>query len=326
MNPLSRGLFQRLASLILPAAILFGSPIFSADVAAFAKQIFEATNVRGGFVVHLGSGDGQLTRALRLNASYQVQGLDRDPAKMDAARAMLLKEGAYGDVCIDKFDGALLPYIDNLVNLLVCENLDGVSLDEIKRVLVPNGVAYVKLDGEWKKIAKPRPTELDEWTHYFYDSRGNAVSHDMTVAPPERLQWVGSPRWSRHHDRISSLSALVSAHGRNFYIMDEGSRISILLPSKWTLIARDSFNGTVLWKQAIEKWQSQLWPLKSGPTQLARRLVADGERIFVTKGIDAPVSCLDGATGETIRVYESTKGAEEILFFKRRAVRAGESK
>jgi outer membrane protein assembly factor BamB len=106
---------------------------------------------------------------------------------------------------------------------------------------------------------------------------------------------------------------MVSAGGRLYYIMDQGSRLSILMPSKWTLTARDAFNGTILWEQPIEKWQSQLWPLKSGPTQLTRRLVADGERIFVTKGIEEPVSCLDGATGVTIRVYESTKGTEEII-------------
>ena len=40
------------------------------------------------------------------------------------------------------------------------------------------------------------------------------------------------------------------------------------------LIARDAFNGTVLWKQPIPSWHNHLWPLKSGPTQLARRLVA----------------------------------------------------
>ena len=283
------------------------------DPRTLAKRILDETNVRGGFVVHLGCGDGKLTAALRANSSFQVQGLDKDPAQVAAARAYLYKEGVYGDVCIDHIDGAQLPYIDNLVNLLVAEDLGALPLDEVMRVLVPDGVAYLKQAGAWKAHVKPRPKDMDEWTHYYYDARGNAVSKDMLVAPPERLQWVGSPRWSRHHDRISSLTAMVSAGGRMFYIMDQGSRVSILMPSKWILTARDAFNGTILWQQAIEKWQSQLWPLKSGPTQLTRRLVADGEHIYVTKGIDAPISCLDGATGNTIRVYESTKGAEEIL-------------
>ena len=278
-----------------------------------AERIFAATGVKGGIVVHLGSGDGQLTAALRKNASYQVQGLERDAAKVAAARERLSAEKVYGDVAIERLSGAQLPYIDNLVNLVVAEDLNGISLDEVKRVLVPNGVAYVKQAGQWEKIVKPRPTTMDEWTHYYYDARGNAVSKDTLVAPPERLQWVGSPRWSRHHDRMSSLSAQVTNGGRLFYIMDEGSRISILLPSHWSLIARDAFNGTILWKKTIENWSEHMWPLKSGPTQLTRRLVGDHERIFVTMGIGEPIVALDGGTGEVLHTFAETKGAEEIL-------------
>ena len=90
--------------------------------------------------------------------------------------------------------------------------------------------------------------------------------------------------------------------------MDEGSRISILMPSKWKLIARDAFNGTVLWKKPIAKWSEHMWPLKSGPTQLTRRLVADGDRIFVTLGIGEPISVVDGATGEVVAQFRRDEG------------------
>ena len=284
-----------------------------ADPESFAAQILAETEVQGGFVVHAGCGDASITKALRKNASFQVQGLERDPQKVAAAREKLLSENVYGSVAVDHWSGNLLPYIDNLVNLIVAENPDTIAKGEIERVLVPNGVAYTKKGGKWQKWVKPRPTEMDDWTHYYYDAKGNPASHDQIVAPPEQLQWVGNPRWSRHHDRMSSLSAQVSAAGRLFYIMDEGSRISALLPSHWTLTARDAFNGTVLWKKSIERWQPHLWPLKSGPTQLARRLVADGNRVYVTLNIDDPITCLDAATGNPVQVYESTKGAEEIL-------------
>ena len=84
---------------------------------------------------------------------------------------------------------------------------------------------------------------------------------------------------------MASMSALVSTDGRMFYIMDEGSRISIQLPPKWKLIARDAFNGSVLWKRDIPEWQTHLWPLKSGPTQLSRRLVSTDDTVFVTLGL-----------------------------------------
>ena len=71
------------------------------------------------------------------------------------------------------------------------------------------------------------------------------LSPKPPVGPPRRLKWFGSPRWSRHHDRMASMSALVSGKYRLFYLMDDGSRISIQLPSKWTLVGRDAFNGVI---------------------------------------------------------------------------------
>ena len=124
-------------------------------------------------------------------------------------------------------------------------------MEEVLRLLAPHGVAYIKTGGAWKKTVKPRPKDIDEWTHFMHDASGNAVAHDTVVGPPHHLQWIGSPKWSRHHDRLASMSEFVSAGGRIFYIMDDGSRISIQIPSKWTLVARDAFNDTMLWKQPI---------------------------------------------------------------------------
>jgi outer membrane protein assembly factor BamB len=290
------------------------SALTDSDAAAQAKSILAQSGVKGGFAVHVGSGDGTLTAALRANDSYQVHGLDPDAKKVAAAREAILKKGSYGPVSVDVWNGKDLPYVEGSVNLLLIDDGQVVAPSEIERVLAPLGVAMTNHHGAWQKTEKAWPREMDEWTHYYYNAAGNAASHDTTVGPPERLQWLGSPRWSRHHDRMSSLSAMVSSHGRLFYIMDEGSRISILLPSKFQLIARDAFNGVILWKKPIPQWSTNMWPLKTGPTQLTRRLVADGDRIFVTMGITSPVSCVDAATGEIIRTFEETKGAEEMIF------------
>ncbi len=278
-----------------------------------AKQILDATGVKGGLVVHLGCGDGKLTAALRANDSYLVHGLDEDAGNVAEARKHIQSLGLYGRVCVDTFDGKNLPYIDNLVNLIVLKQLDKIPMSEVTRVLAPNGVAYIKMNGVWTKAIKPRPKEIDEWTHYLHDASGNAVAHDSVVGPPRHMQWVGSPRWARHHDHMASMSALVSTGGRIFYIFDEGPTSSIQLPAKWFLIARDAFNGVILWKRPISSWNTHLWPLKSGPGQIPRRLVAVGDRVYVTLSIDAPLSALDAATGETIRTYEDTKNTEEVI-------------
>ena len=285
-----------------------------ADVTKDAAAILDTAHVTGGFVVHLGASDGELTAALQTSKAIQVQGLVNDAATLEAARKAVHAADKYGDVAVVQFAGSELPYIDNLVNLIVVEDQGAVSDDEVLRVLVPNGVVLKKdASGHWAKTVKPRPDNIDEWSHYLHDASGNAVAHDDVVNSPRHLQWVGSPRWSRHHDRMASMSALVSTNGRMFYIMDEGSRISVQLPSKWKLIARDAFNGTILWKRDIVDWQNQLWPLKSGPTQLSRRLVSTDNEVYTTLGFNSPTVAIDAATGKELRTYEGTDATEEII-------------
>jgi len=277
-----------------------------------AHAILETTGVQGGMIVHLACGDGRLTAALHVDDRFLVQGLDTDPANVKSAQEHIRELGLYGRVSVAQWHGGPLPYVDNLVNLVVSER--PAPMDEVMRVLAPGGTAYIKRDGKWKKSVKARPKELDEWTHYLHDASNNAVAQDTRVGPPRRMQWVGSPRYGRHHDRMSSVSAVASASGRVFYIFDEAAPISILLPPRWTLIARDAFNGTILWKRRMGGWHNHLWPLKSGPAQLPRRLVASGDRVYVTLALGAPLEALDAATGETVRTYEDTVDTEEAIF------------
>jgi len=278
-----------------------------------AKGILEATGVKGGLIVHLGCGDGKVTAALHASNAYLVHGIDTDADHVAQARRHIHERGLYGPVSADTFDGRRLPYVDNLVNLVVSDDPGAVAMAEVIRVLAPCGVAYIHRNGHWGKTVKPRPKEMDEWTHYLHDATGNAVAHDSLIEPPAQYQWVGGERYGRQHDHMSSVSAVVSAGGRVFYIFDEAPRASILTPPKWRLIARDAFNGTVLWKRDIAPWHEHLWPLKSGPQILARRLVAVGDRVYATLGTDAPLVALDAATGETVRTYDATKVTEEIL-------------
>jgi len=283
------------------------------DAAVTADRILAATGVKGGLIVHVECGDGRLTAALRTHEGFLVHGLAKNQADVQKARASVKQLRLYGPVSIDQWDGEHLPYADNLVNLVVCMEDDAPDMAEIERVLAPNGIAYVGRNGQWTKAAKPRPAEIDEWTHYLHDATGNPVAQDTLVGPPRRLQWVGSPRWARHHDHMASMTSLVSAGGRLFYIFDEGPTASIQLPARWRLIARDAFNGTVLWKREIDSWNTHQWPLKSGPAHLTRRLVAVGDRVYVTLGLEAPLTALDAATGETVLTYEGSDRTREVL-------------
>ncbi|MFO7904366.1 MAG: PQQ-binding-like beta-propeller repeat protein [Planctomycetota bacterium] len=265
-------------------------------------------------IVHLGCGDGELTAAFGDDEAFLVHGLDTDADRVAGARERIQSRGLYGRVSVGLFDGERLPYTDNLVNLLVVEDLGRLAEGEMMRVLAPRGVAHIRREGGWEKTVKPRPDELDEWTHYLHGPDNNAVGQDSVVGPPRRLQWRCGPTWLRSHDHLSSFSAMVSTGGRVFYIVDEGPVASVAFPSDWRLVARDAFSGVRLWTRPIPAWESRFRGFRSGPPELARRLVAVDDRVYVTLGYGEPVSALDAATGETAREYTAMAGAEEIVF------------
>ncbi|MFQ6133411.1 MAG: PQQ-binding-like beta-propeller repeat protein, partial [Armatimonadota bacterium] len=201
-----------------------------------------------------------------------------------------------------------------LVNLLVVEEPGAVSREEIARVLAPDGVAYLGRGDRRSLSVKPRPETTDDWTHALHDATNNAVARDEVVGPPHHLQWVAGPRNARHHERLASISVVVSARGRLFYIVDEAPTASVLLRPRWMLVARDAYSGVVLWKRKVGRWESHLRAFRSGPPALSRRLVATGDRVYATLSYGAPVAALDAASGETVRTYDGTQGAEEILY------------
>ncbi len=298
--------------LVLAVCTVRGDEVSSVEA---AQRILRATGVKGGLIVHAGCGNGALTVALRAHERYQVQGLERDPEKVRDARARIEKLGLYGPVSISHWNGVHLPYIDEFVNLLVISDPEvQLKEEEILRVLTPLGYAFIhERNGEWRMLVNPRSPRYDDWTHFLHGPGNNAVSSDTAIQPLKRLQWIDAPRYSRHHDHMSSASAMVTCNGRVFDIFDHASALTIHLPPAWKLTARDAFNGMILWQRPIEPWHDTLWPLKSGPIQLPRRLVAMGGKVYVTLGLGKPVSALDAATGESLHTFAHTEGAEEIL-------------
>lgn len=265
--------------------------------------------ITGGLVVHVGCGNGAETAALWQGDAYLVHGLDTDPNMVAAARETVRSKGLYGKVSIDRYDGRTLPYIDNLVNQVVVSGVCEVPDEEFLRVLRPLGVATVG----GRTLVKPWPDTIDEWTHYLHDADNNAVAHDSEVGPPRHMQFLSDPLWTRHHDKLASVSTVVTARGRMFYIIDEGPVYAPHAPARWSVTARDAFNGVFLWKKPIPAWTSISRKFRSGPVQLQRLLVTDGTRVYVTLGLDQPISVLDATSGEESGVIEGTGSTEEIL-------------
>ncbi|NOY81983.1 MAG: PQQ-binding-like beta-propeller repeat protein [Kiritimatiellaeota bacterium] len=275
-----------------------------------------------------------------------VHVLVADSALRDKARRQLTARGLAKrtSVAVIEADSAF-PYADNLLNLLVVGGGTGgpalPPLSECRRVLAPGGtlctrpragartdvearlrqagfvnVTVQNEDGEILVFARsPVPDGMDDWPQFMHGADNNAVSQDRFVGPPNSLRWTVGPRWSRDHDVTPSIFGLVSTQGRIFYIEDGGPTCVIdpRLPEKWSLVARDAFNGTLLWKRSVKDWYSsrQIWG--HIPASAERRMVATAERVLVTPGLQAPVIALNAADGRMLHEYKGTERTSEIV-------------
>jgi len=339
-RPVAEGIVMRNCLLLL-LSLLLAPHAPGSLYAATSEQILKASGFRGGLIVHIGCGEGRLTAELRENNAALVHGLDTNPTNVATARENVLQENLHGPVSFAVFDGTSLPYVDGIANLVVVSGVRcQVSAPELGRALAPGGVAMVHgswlmadgkrkelpglealtinhqpstIAGTWYAYRKPVPADMDDWTHYLRSADNNAVSLDKLAGPPRGLRWMASPVWARHHDKLASISSVVTSGGRLFYIVDRGPAHTPDFTPEWRVEARDAFNGILLWQRPMKSWVSHMIRFRSGPVQIARLLVAQDDKLYVAMGINEPVSVLDAATGKTLKQLEDTKNVEEII-------------
>ncbi|MDD7987278.1 PQQ-binding-like beta-propeller repeat protein [Lentisphaera marina] len=292
-----------LSLLILPQVVFAGSlPDFSDSPA--------------GLVLYLGTPDkSDFDELIELSNSDKWNGqiLTEDPTKVSELRKVLIEKGN-GSLSVRSYNGYNLPVLNNLINKVICADSATVPKEEIMRIVAPRGKVYFNKNGQWAAETKAVPTNIDDWPMAFYGADNNAVSFDEMVGPPKHIQWRSGPSWTRSHEMISSLTSMVSNNGVLYYIIDEGSRLSAILPEKWRLVAQDAFNGKILWKLDLETWHNHLWPVKSGPAQLQRRLIAIGDKLYLPLAAGAPLSEVDAFSGKVLRSFAGTEGLEEVVF------------
>jgi outer membrane protein assembly factor BamB len=316
-----------------------------------AELISAQVRDRGGLVVHLGPDDGEQTADLIAQRATRVQALTRSDADAEALRDLLVERGLHGWGTVGVLLSSQLPYADNLVNSVVVSDWCGISPNEVLRVLVPEGRLYLATQSEGITDAvmqqvgfrkhqrpgmpivyeKPRPESMDDWTHFLYNASGNAASRDTQIGVPHGLQWTAGPSFGRHHNRLSTVTAMVATGGRIAYILDNAPPGARDMPGRHWLEARDAFNGMLLWRQSIAPWGWQAWtdhPLPeygfggkrsvggrfTQPLQLPRTLVAHDAHLYVTLGYGAPVSQVCARTGNVLQTYAGTADTDEILY------------
>ena len=111
---------------------------------------------------------------------------------------------------------------------------------------------------------------------------------------------------------IPTVVSIVSARGRLFTIEDTATPANPFLPGRFALVARDAFNGLVLWTHAFRDWEPITRYVKDMAVQLQRRLAAVGDTVYCTPGLKAPLTAFDAATGTILRTYKGTARTQEF--------------
>lgn len=247
---------------------------------------------------------------LRCDASTA---LDSDPENVSRAREHIRTQGVYGPISAQLWSGDALPYVDNLVNLLMVETPKNLTRKEMLRVVAPGGMLCLREGREWTTILKEVPEEIDEWSHFLHGPNNNPVAEDSRSGPPEGMQWQAHPQWPRHHSLDKqgdpAVRSVVFARGRVFYIYDAATAAHMKVPARWVLVARDAFSGVRLWERSLGT--DPLPTTELG--RLWRFMVTDGERVYTPKSAGKAVCAFDAITGEEVLAYPQTRNMYELI-------------
>jgi len=248
-----------------------------------AEELLQAVDIHRGLVVHVGATDGSLAVSLVRAEPLLVYALAADADSESRLRQRFEAGGVHGQATAGSLSaGGTLPLADDVASVVVGD-LDvarKTSREELLRVLRPLGRAYLRQDGQWQVVTRPRPADVDDWTQYFHDAAMSDLSADMRAGPARGLQWEAGPQ-SIHSNGIRVIGDLVIGQ-------DEQG-----------LWARDAYSGLPWWRRA--------------DVQPATRfgLLADAERVYVFpagKPGYPPTPCphqiaLDLRTGKTVLEY-----------------------
>jgi len=297
---------------------IFGLFIFSVQTHTLcaedtALSMLQDAEITGGIVVTVDLTDSDFLSRFAVNDRFTVQGLSSNAKEIARVREQIQAQNKYGQVSFNHYNGTELPYIDNLVNLLLCPRTTKVSHQELLRVVAPGGAIMLKNSTGWEKIVKPRPKGMDEWNQHLYNADNTGASFDIT-GPPQRMRWHNTPDFGRSKSIMPSVTSMVSANGVLFTIEDRATTEDINTPQKYHLIARDAFNGIELWQKFLPDVRELGGnSIKAINTEVQRLLAAVGENVYSALGHDKGIAEIEGKTGETIQRYKDTEKTKEFL-------------
>jgi outer membrane protein assembly factor BamB/SAM-dependent methyltransferase len=281
-------------------------------------EVLKACGRPKGLALHIGAGSGETAIRLAKTSEFIVHGIEPEQAAVERAKENILRAEVAGRVCVEHCPVAMLPYVNNLANIILVDDWQriveaGLSAAEVLRVLAPNGVVCIgpapeeqlkkwlgvaellevraiSAAGTWLLGRKPRPSGMDEWTHELHDSTRNPASTDREAGLPQAVHWInGIPyTWQIHHYRTAGGRVFLFYTGRRGM-----SRWGTFKEEVERIEAIDAFSGIRLWMRSCAPPAKGFFP------------IAVGNRLIVQVGED--LQALDAASGEHILTYAAAE-------------------
>ena len=281
----------------LTCFILILSFVQSDAHAVTIESIPSDLGARGGVCVIIGlADDTQLAEILLASGPWVIHLLDTRLTEVEEARNYLHKHGLYGRIVVEHWNKNILPYADNMVNLII-GHADEITVDpeELLRVLAPHGKAFISDGDNLEIVDKPRPSEMGDWTHPWQDADGSLASSDRSLEVPNTFQWLAGPSFPLA-ERKNSAGVILSSGGRVFYITQNVPE-NIGGDDQNYLVARDAFNGVVLWSVP---WKG---PISQGHQDGYHEAIVVGEdRIYGAR--EGEIAVFDAASGSVLKVFK----------------------
>ncbi|MBN2290749.1 MAG: methyltransferase domain-containing protein, partial [Candidatus Glassbacteria bacterium] len=252
------------------------------DTRAAADHLIRLSGITRGICCVLGGENSGIALELAGMEGFYVNLIDPRHAAVAGVRKEADGKGLYGRSLV-ALQGSFkrLPYADNTVDLVVSAHLAGSELEELSpeellRVLRPRGAAVVgslrggrdgltkahlgawlRESGEcqcrsmedelgaWAVLDCPPLAGADNWSHWEHGPDNNPVSHDTAIRAPYMTQFLGLPYY------IAMPAITTVAGGRIFTAMGHIAHHKREEPWLNTLIARNGYNGTELWRRML---------------------------------------------------------------------------
>jgi outer membrane protein assembly factor BamB len=211
-----------------------------------AEEIIKRTGVTEGYCLDLACGDGLLALELARRTKLQIYCVDKDPAKVKAARQLFDSAGFYGvRVTVHQADPTKVPYPNYFADLVVSgrsvtEGPSAVSIEEVQRMQCPSGgIACFGYPGSMQKFVRPPMDGVGNWTHQNTDAANTLCSNDTLIHGPLKMLWF------RDTDLV-----MPNRHNRGpAPLVDKGRMFTEGLNA---LRATNIYNGRTLWEFPLQ--------------------------------------------------------------------------